>query len=69
MYSHLLVPLDGSERAERAVTVAERIARSNGSRITLLQVISLPLPIGAPYDTAALSAYSIEQSEAEASHY
>ncbi len=69
MYSHLLVPLDGSERAERAVTVAERIARSNGSRITLLQVISLPLPIGAPYDTAALSAYSIEQSEAEASNY
>lgn len=69
MYAHLLVPLDGSERAERAVTVAERIARTNGSRLTLLQAISLPLPIGAPYDTAALSAYSIEHYQAEASAY
>lgn len=69
MYSHLLVPLDGSERAEHAVPVAERIARTSGSRVTLLQAMSLPLPIGAPYDTAALSAYSIEQGEAEAAAY
>lgn len=69
MYMHLLVPLDGSERAERALPVAERIARANKGRITLIQAMSLPLPIGAPYDTAALSAYSIEQGEAEATAY
>lgn len=69
MYTHLLVPLDGSERAERAVPVAERIARTTGGRITLLQVINLPMPLGAPYDAAALSAYSFEQTEAEAASY
>lgn len=69
MYHHLLVPLDGSERAERAVPVAARIARTTGARITLIQAASLPLPIGAPYDTVALSAYSMEQAEAEASAY
>lgn len=69
MFKQLLVPLDGSERAERAVPVAARIARTSGSRIILLQVVSVPLPIGAPYDTAALSAYSLDQSEAEASAY
>ncbi|HEX6797191.1 MAG TPA: universal stress protein [Ktedonobacterales bacterium] len=69
MYTHVLVPLDGSERAERALPVAERIARANKGRITLMQAMSLPLPIGAPYDTAALSASSIEQSEAEATAY
>lgn len=69
MYAHLLVPLDGSERAERAVLVAERIARATDGRITLLQVINLPMPLGAPYDAAALSAYSYEQTEAEAAAY
>src|SRR5262249_22930077 len=74
MYTHLLVPLDGSERAEHAVPVAERIARTlatrgSGSHITLMQAISVPLPIGAPYDTAALSAVSMEQTEEQASVY
>jgi nucleotide-binding universal stress UspA family protein len=69
MYRHLLVPLDGSQRAERAVPVAERIARATGSHLTLLQAISLPLPIGAPYDAAAVSSYSIEHAEAQSSAY
>ncbi|HEX6797367.1 MAG TPA: universal stress protein [Ktedonobacterales bacterium] len=69
MYTHVLVPLDGSERAERALPVAERIARASKGRITLLQAVNMPLPVGAPYDTAALSASSIEQCEAEATAY
>lgn len=69
MYHHLLVPLDGSERAERAMPVAARIARATGARITLMQAVSLPLSLGTPYDTAALSVAAMEQSEAEASAY
>jgi nucleotide-binding universal stress UspA family protein len=37
--STILVPLDGSERAERALPLAERIARQTDSTIVLLHVI------------------------------
>lgn len=42
MFKHILVPLDGSSRAERAVPIAARIARASGSRITLLRIITPP---------------------------
>jgi nucleotide-binding universal stress UspA family protein len=41
MYSHVLVPLDGSEAAERALPHAQRLAQAFGARVHLLQVISL----------------------------
>jgi nucleotide-binding universal stress UspA family protein len=41
MFQHILVPLDGSPRAEQALPVAARIARSTGSSLLLVQVISL----------------------------
>ena len=37
--THLLVPLDGSERSERAVPEALRIARLENARVTLLRVV------------------------------
>ncbi|MBP7961234.1 MAG: universal stress protein [Caldilineaceae bacterium] len=45
MYKHILVPLDGSALAERALTHAAAIAHKFGSEITLVQVIP---PIYAP---------------------
>ncbi len=42
MFKHILVPLDGSQVAERAIPVAARIARSTGGKVVLLQVITMP---------------------------
>jgi nucleotide-binding universal stress UspA family protein len=41
MYSQVLVPLDGSEASERALPHAQRLADAFGSRVHLLQVLSL----------------------------
>jgi nucleotide-binding universal stress UspA family protein len=35
MFQRLLVPLDGSSRAERAILVALRLARASGGSIVL----------------------------------
>lgn len=43
MFQRILVPLDGSQRAERALSVAARIARATNGMIVLLQVVSLPV--------------------------
>lgn len=42
MFQHILVPLDGSPRAEQALPVAARIARSTGGSLLLVQVVSPP---------------------------
>lgn len=39
MFKHILVPLDGSGRAERAIPVAAKLAYASGATITLLRVI------------------------------
>jgi|SRR5579872_5979018 len=43
MFHHILVPLDGSDRAERALPVATHIARTCGGTILLLSVVT-PMP-------------------------
>ncbi len=43
MHTNILVPLDGSPRAEFALPVAARIARATSSSLLLVQVISLPV--------------------------
>ena len=40
MFKRILVPLDGSKRAERSLPVAMRLARACGGSITLLRVVS-----------------------------
>jgi len=45
MYEKILVPLDGSELAERAVRHAEEIARGTGAEILLMQAVFIPTPI------------------------
>ncbi|MBF6590622.1 MAG: universal stress protein [Ktedonobacterales bacterium] len=42
MFSRILVPLDGSERAARALPVAARVARVSGGTLVLLQVLNAP---------------------------
>ncbi|HEX6555103.1 MAG TPA: universal stress protein [Ktedonobacteraceae bacterium] len=39
MFKRILVPLDGSERAEQALPVAARVARASGGSVILLQVV------------------------------
>ena len=42
MFTRILVPLDGSDRAEQAVPVAARIARAAAGTVILVQVTELP---------------------------
>ncbi len=39
MFQQILVPLDGSARAERAIPVAARLARASAGRMVLLRVV------------------------------
>jgi len=43
MFKRILVPLDGSTRAESAVPIAARIARASGGSVILLQVAAIPI--------------------------
>jgi len=43
MFKRILVPLDGSTRAERALPVAARIARATGGSLLLVQVVNPPI--------------------------
>ena len=45
MYKRILVPLDGSKRAESAVPIAARIAQASGGWVILLQVAAIPIEI------------------------
>src|SRR6266446_2831738 len=41
MFKRILVPLDGSHRAEQALPVAARLAQASGARVVLLRVVSM----------------------------
>ena len=42
MFQRILVPLDGSHRAERAIPIAARLARTSGGSVVLVRVVSTP---------------------------
>jgi nucleotide-binding universal stress UspA family protein len=72
MYARILVPLDGSERAERALPVAARIACASGAQVILLRVVRVPVPLTsvfAPTTYDAAPAASMEASESQAKEY
>jgi nucleotide-binding universal stress UspA family protein len=48
MYKKILVPLDGSELAKRALDEAEKLARTFDSEIVLLQVVPFMPVYGSP---------------------
>jgi nucleotide-binding universal stress UspA family protein len=43
MFKRILVPLDGSELAERALPIAARLARASEGALVLLQVAAIPI--------------------------
>jgi nucleotide-binding universal stress UspA family protein len=70
--AHVIVPLDGSERAERALPLAEVMARAYGARLDLVRVVSL-LQVGYAAEMYAPPAgydpYSRENLEKDAADY
>jgi nucleotide-binding universal stress UspA family protein len=46
MFQRILVPLDGSDGAERAIPVAARIARASGGSIVFIRVVPPPSEVG-----------------------
>lgn len=67
MYKKILVPLDGSKRAEKILSHVEQLAHSHNARVIFLTVVR-PLKIIA-YDTAEVKNYhekfakQLEQTE------
>ena len=55
MFQHILVPLDGSPRAERSLIVAARLARANNGTITLVRVVPEPVDYAAYLAPSAAS--------------
>src|SRR5579859_7862387 len=66
MFRNFVVPLDGSEWAERALPYAVRLARAGQGRITLVRVALAPPPM-----TIDGAGWERDQCEAidEAKHY
>jgi nucleotide-binding universal stress UspA family protein len=70
VYTHLLVPTDGTERSQRAVAEAAHLATALGARITVLTVQQeprMPVPgMGERLDGAALATLAqVARQEAE----
>ena len=70
MYKILLVPLDGSRRAETVLRHVEELAYRFGASVLLLRVVDLAAPIGAAESTyAGLRQQELERATQEARAY
>ncbi len=73
MFQRILVPLDGSEGAERAIPVAARIAHASEGTIVFVRVIPPPTKVGtyAPVASVriAVKSEAFEKDLAEAANY
>jgi nucleotide-binding universal stress UspA family protein len=69
MYRHILVPLDGSALAERALAHAVHVAKMFGSDITLLQVVPSAYTPPVPDLAAVPPVTLIEQLRQDAEQY
>jgi len=63
MFKTILVPLDGSSRAEAALPVARRIAQNTGATLVLVQAVSF---LSEYWPTMATTAPSLTQAVVEA---
>lgn len=61
MYKTILVPLDGSKRAERILPYVEELAQKFGAKLVLLQVVEPTVVMAAPYDMGHY--YDVNQLE------
>ncbi len=70
MYRTILVPLDGSPRAERILPAVEELAYKFDSRVIIMQVIEPAVTMVSPYDIAPYNAADeMQRQVAEAQHY
>jgi nucleotide-binding universal stress UspA family protein len=76
LYERIIVPLDGSQRAEEAIAHAESLARATGAPLHLVRVVDTPpltrvSTVGLGVEQAALAAAleRIEAEEAAATEY
>ena len=60
MFNHILVALDGSELAERALPMAENLARNSNATIHLIQVVSRQPELEAARGGGAPSLQAVE---------
>jgi len=68
MYKKILVPLDGSALAERAIWHAEEIARGADAEILLLQAVFVPMPV-VPEPALLTEGKVLEEGGRRASEY
>ncbi len=71
MFQRILVPLDGSKHAEKAIAVASRLARASGASIVFLRVVLPPADFGkyAKQHSIAWEKAAYETQHAEAASY
>lgn len=70
MFSKILVPLDGSKRAETILPYVEQLAQQNDAAVVLLQVLEPGAALVTPYDMVPyFDAEAIEQRKQEATTY
>lgn len=69
MFKRILVPLDGSARAERAAFVAARCARRVGSALVLLRVVHAPARLGLTGEPPILAMAAAEGDVMQVSSY
>lgn len=72
MFQRILVPLDGSQRAERSIPVAARMARTSSGFVILVRIVETPVEYWsslAQIPSATLVETAIEAEVAEAEHY
>jgi nucleotide-binding universal stress UspA family protein len=66
MFQRILVPLDGSARAEYALPIAARIARASGGSLHLLEGVSPPIDYGGGLAMAPLMTEQLIEAETTA---
>jgi len=68
MYEKILVPLDGSALAERAIRHAREIAGGSRGEILLLQAVNFPIPV-VPEAVLVPDAKWLDEAKKEAARY
>lgn len=70
-FRRILVPLDGSDRAEASLEWATRIARATGAALSLIRIVAPPLPLSSPYlpHVIAETEQALEAGRREATAY
>ena len=69
IYKTILVPLDGSKRAERILKHVEALAHCFNARVIFLQVVTAPNLVGYDESTILLYHHNLEQLAKQAGSY